>query len=460
MSLHIIILAAGMGKRMNSSQPKVLHLLAGKPLLQHVIDTAKSLQPEKIHIIYGHGGEVVKEHLATRSEINWIHQAQQLGTGHAVMQALPHIENNKQVLVLYGDVPLISVNTLQKLFKTTPVNGIGLVNAILTEPTGFGRVVRNSNNNITGIVEEKDANSEQKQIKEIWGGILTSPIQHLKYFLPTLTNNNAQQEYYLPEIINMAVLANLAVNAVIVDHNYEVEGVNDRIQLAQLERCYQSLIAKNLMLAGATLQDPNRFDCRGQIEVAPDVVIDINVIVEGTVMIGKNSTIGPNTHLRNTRIGENVTIQSNSVIDGAMIDDNCKIGPFSHIRPGTHLKNGSKIGNFVEIKNSEIGEQSKVSHLSYIGDTTMGQHVNIGAGTITCNYDGVNKSRTVIGDNAFVGSNTQIIAPVTIGEGATIGAGATITKDAPANRLTINRVKQEVIERWTRPQKKHPETKE
>lgn len=453
MGLHVVILAAGFGSRMNSSIPKVIHLLAGTPLLEHVIRTAEALEPDKIHVIYGFGGDQIKQRLS-HLNVHWVFQEKQLGTGHAVMQAMPHINPSDQVLVLYGDVPLISLATLKNLLDATPRNGIGVVSAEFNDPTGLGRIIRDNSGNMIGIVEEKDANEKEKQIKEIWGGIITTTAERLSEFLPKLDNKNAQQEYYLPVIINMAVRAKCSVIAILAKYAREVEGVNDRFQLADLERFYQSQAAERVMLAGASLKDPARFDVRGTLEVSSDVIIDVNVVIEGHVMLGKNTYVGPNSLLRNCRIGENVEIKANSFIDGAIIEDNCSVGPFCHIRPGTHLRAHSKIGNFVEIKKSDIGEHSKINHLSYIGDTTMGREVNIGAGTITCNYDGVNKYNTVIEDYVFIGSNSQLIAPVKIGIGATVGAGATITKDVPAYKLTINTIQQRVIEAWERPKKR------
>ncbi len=452
MSLSIVILAAGAGSRMNSALPKVLHLLAGVPLLEHVVKTAKSLKPDGIYIVYGHGGAEVRTQMA-HLDVNWIEQTQQLGTGHAVMQAIPLIEPNDQVLVLYGDVPLISLETLNSLLEATPHGGVGIIGADFADPTGLGRIVRDASGNIAGIVEHRDCNEKQLQIHEVYTGIMTAPAACLKEWLPKLKNQNAQNEFYLTDVIKLAVNSKRPVIAVLAQRSREVEGVNDRFQLAELERYYQLMMAEKVMLAGASLKDPARFDVRGHLEVGSDVVIDVNVIIEGDVSIGKNSYIGPNVLLRNTRIGENVYVDANTVIEEAIIENHCHVGPFARIRPGTQLAPYAKIGNFVEIKNAVVGEGSKINHLSYVGDADIGKEVNIGAGTITCNYDGAKKHRTIIEDQAFIGSDTQLVAPVRVGEGATVGAGTTLRKDAPAHTLTVNTVKQKSYDNWQRPQK-------
>lgn len=453
MSLNIVILAAGQGKRMRSRLPKVLHKLAGKPLLEHVVDTAQTLNPKNIFIVYGHGGDQVREQLKHLS-VDWIEQPQQLGTGHAVAQAIPHIDDNSHVLVLVGDAPLITSATLQELIKQTSANSVGMVTATMPNPTGLGRIVRDTSNNVIAIVEEKDATAAQKQIQEINSGIIMAPTNKLKTWLANLKNNNQQNEYYLTDIMTMAVSDNVAITAVNAATPEEVQGINDRMQLLQLERYYQHQQAKQLMINGVTIIDPQRLDIRGKLDCATDVTIDINVIIEGNVTIGTGSYIGPNAILRDTHIGENVSIKSNCVIEEANIANDCTIGPFARIRPGTVLANEVHIGNFVEVKNSHIATKSKINHLSYVGDANVGQGVNIGAGTITCNYDGANKHQTVIEDDVFIGSNTSLIAPITVGKGATIGAGSILNKSVPADALTFNRAEARTISSWKRPAKK------
>lgn len=457
MTLSIVILAAGQGKRMHSQLPKVLHPLAGKPLLEHVVHTASKLDAAAQPIvIYGHQGERVRHALANLN-VTWVEQTEQLGTGHALQQALPHLPTKGRVLVLYGDVPLLKVETLKHFIIDTPEHAVGIVTAELPDPTGFGRIIR-TKNKITAIVEEKDATDRQRAIQEINSGIYLIPAAYLQKWLPKLTNNNAQKEFYITDIISLAVKDDISIHSIQPQYYEEILGINDRLQLACLERFYQEKMAEKLMLQGVTLCDPCRFDVRGDVSIGQDVVIDINVILEGHVKIGNRCTIGPNTVIRNAIIGDGVEIKANSVIDGAEIADECVIGPFARLRPGSVLSNKSHVGNFVEIKNSFIGTASKVNHLSYIGDSEVGKEVNIGAGTITCNYDGVNKNKTVIGDNAFIGSNTELVAPVTIGAGATIGAGSTITRDAPPHQLTVCRAQQRSIENWQRPKKKEKES--
>ncbi len=452
MALEIIILAAGQGTRMRSALPKVLHPLAGKPLLKHVIDTAKHLEPASIHVVYGHGGELVKERI-NEPLVNWVEQAQQLGTGHAVEQAMPVINDASTVLVLYGDVPLIRAETLQELLQQG-TNSLGLLTLKLQDPTGYGRIVRDEAGRVRAIVEHKDATEAQREIREGNTGILACPAVRLRSWLKRLDNSNAQGEYYLTDIIALAVADGVNVQASTVADVHEVAGVNDRMQLAALERNYQQRCADVLMREGATLLDPSRFDMRGTATVGRDVVIDVGVVFEGDVTLGDRVRVGANCVLRNVRIGDDVTIEPMSLVEEASIGNHCMIGPFARIRPGTRLADKAKVGNFVEIKNSVIGEASKVNHLSYIGDTLMGSEVNIGAGTITCNYDGANKHRTTIGDRVFVGSDTQLVAPVTVSDDATIGAGSTITRDAPAGELTLSRNKQATITGWKRPVKK------
>jgi bifunctional UDP-N-acetylglucosamine pyrophosphorylase / glucosamine-1-phosphate N-acetyltransferase len=453
MTLTIVILAAGQGKRMRSNLPKVLHRLAGKTILEHVIDTAAQLAPQRPPIVvYGHQGDAVRHALANVNA-NWVEQTEQLGTGHALQQALPQLTPDGRVLVLYGDVPLISQNTLSNFITRTPANAVGIITAELTNPHGLGRIIRDEKNNIIDIIEEKDATKEERAIQEINSGIYLIPARYLQQWLSKLHNKNAQQEYYLTDIIKMAVHENIPIHSEHPDHYEEILGVNDRLQLAALERFYQRQQAEKLMRQGVTLRDPARFDLRGELTIGQDVVVDINVIVEGRVTIGNHCTIGPNCILRNVVLGDHVEIKANSFIDGAEIATHCTIGPFARIRPGTILASHVEVGNFAEIKNSLVGQASKIHHVSYIGDSEIGKQVNIGAGTITCNYDGVNKHRTVIGDNAFIGSNTEIVAPVRIGEGAMIGAGSTITEDAPAHQLTLARAKQCTVEGWKRKNK-------
>lgn len=452
MSLAIIILAAGQGKRMQSRLPKVLHTLAGKPLLEHVINAAQALKPQAIFVIYGHEGLQVQTQLQ-HLNVTWVEQQQQLGTGHAVAQALPFI-NTDQTLVLVGDAPLITAQTLHHLTQQTSANNLGIVTVNTPTPTGLGRIVRNSQKKVTAIVEEKDATEKQKQIQEINSGIILAPTHQLKSWLPALKNNNQQQEYYLTDIVAMAVAENIEITTVEASTPEEVQGINDRLQLAQLERHYQHQQSKQLLLNGVTLLDPQRLDIRGELTCASDVIIDINVIIEGKVTIETGCYIGPHTILRDVTLGKNVQIKSHSIIETATIADGCILGPFARIRPGTQLANDVHVGNFVEIKNSTIAAKSKINHLSYIGDATIGQNVNIGAGTITCNYDGANKHQTIIEDEVFVGSNSALIAPITIGKAATIGAGSTLNRNVPSESLTLNRAETRTVSNWKRPTKK------
>ena len=453
MSLSIIILAAGQGKRMRTNTPKVLHPLAGIPMLERVINTALELKPNKIYVVYGNGGSRVKDSMQ-HLPVQWIHQEKQLGTGHAVLQALPEITNDGQVLVLYADVPLITRDTLQQLLKETANNAIGVLVADRKEPKGYGRVLRNKKRHITAIVEEKDTNAKQKKITEINTGILVAQTKFIKKWLPKVKNNNAQAEYYLPDIIPLAVKDKKKVVGIMANSVEETQGVNDRSELAKLERYYQLQTAQRLMSQGVTIADPQRFDLRGELIVEQDVTIDINVIIEGKVTIDTGSKIGPNAVLRNVVIGKNVEILPNCVIEDAKIGDQCKIGPFARIRPGTELAENVHVGNFVELKKSQLGKNSKANHLSYLGDAVIGKDVNVGAGVITCNYDGAGKYQTTILDGAFIGSDTQLVAPVTIGEKAYIGSGSTITRDTPAGKLTLSRAKQVTIENWKAPTKK------
>lgn len=431
MSLNIIILAAGRGTRMKSDRPKVLHELSGKALLDHVITAAQPLSPENIYIVIGYGADHIKDYFENKyKNLNWVIQTDLLGTGDAVKHVLPHLNNpNAKALILYGDTPLVSAQTLQKLMSTSDSAELGLVTAHVDNPFGFGRIIRDSKNNITAITEEKDASPEQKKITEINPGIYLTSVKNLSEWLPQIKTQNKQKEFYLTDIVAMAD----AITSITVENPHEVLGVNDLEQLYQLECAHQAEIAKKFRLSG--------------------IMVSSNVRFEGDVDIGEGSKIGANSIIKNSKIGKNVEIKPNSFIEDSIIGDECAVGPFARLRPGTVLDKQVKIGNFVEIKKSHIGEGSKVPHLSYVGDTMMGQHVNFGAGSITCNYDGMNKHQTIVGNNVFIGSDSQLIAPVTIGDGAYIGAGSTITKDAPENKLTVSRAKQTTVENWKPPKK-------
>ena len=451
MTLAVVILAAGKGTRMKSSMPKVLHPLAHKPLVQHVIDTARSLDPSQIVVVYGHGGDQVRE-VVIDDDLSWAEQAEQLGTGHAVQQAMPHIKEADRVLVLYGDVPLTSAETLRELLDQAG-KGMGLLTINLDDPSGYGRIVRDDKGAVERIVEQKDANADELAIQEVNTGIMVFPGEKLSGWLNGLSNNNAQGEYYLTDLLAMAVSDGVSIAVTQPEHQFEADGVNNKLQLAELERAYQRLQADRLMTDGVLLRDPNRFDLRGSLTHGTDCEIDINVIIEGNVTLGNNVKIGANVMLRNVSIGDNTVVVENCIFDDATVGADCTIGPFSRLRPGADLTGGAHIGNFVEIKKSVVGLGSKVNHLTYIGDSQIGAGVNIGAGTITCNYDGANKHTTVIGDNAFIGSNSALVAPVTIGKGATIGAGSVIRKDTPDDKLTLSGGKQVTIENWERPKK-------
>ena len=450
-TLNVVILAAGKGTRMYSDKPKVLHAIAGKSMLRHVVDTAANLKPAKTIVIYGHGGEAVPLALGEGSAI-FVLQEPQLGTGHAVQQALPLLEDGGISLVLYGDVPLIQHETLSKLLNDG--NTLTLLTQYLVNPTGYGRIVRAEDGKVSRIIEEKDANLEQRKIQEINTGILAAPTQLLRKWLAKLRNENAQGEYYLTDIVAMAVEEGVKINTVQPGYEWEVMGINSKLQQAELERLWQRELANRLLLQGVTLTDPARLDVRGELVCERDVEIDIGCIFEGKVNLGKGVRVGAYSVIKNSSIAANTHISPYSHIDGAEIGNGCLIGPFARIRPGSKLQKEVHIGNFVEIKNSEIATNSKANHLSYIGDATIGSRVNIGAGTITCNYDGANKFRTVIEDDAFIGSDTQLVAPVTVARGATIGAGSTITKDTPAGGLTLSRAKQLSVPGWQRPTKK------
>jgi len=452
-SLEVIILAAGQGTRMRSALPKVLHPLAGKPLVHHVIDTASALGATAIHTVIGHGAEKVQAQLRDLPT-HWVMQEQQLGTGHAVAQASPNIADDSIALVLYGDVPLVQAETLQKLLTAVNSKQMALLTVEMNDPTGYGRIVRDTEQRIVAIVEQKDANDAQKKISEVNTGILAAPAHLLKQWLPQLEANNAQREYYLTDIIGLAVKQGINVVAQQPHALWEVQGVNNRLQLAELERQHQRNIADELMTNGVTLADPARIDVRGKLDTGRDVFIDINCVFEGDVVLGDNVRIGPNCVIRNSRVAANVDIESHSLLDGAIVGTEAHIGPFARLRPGTELAANAKVGNFVETKKTYIGEGSKVNHLTYVGDCTIGVDANIGAGTITCNYDGVNKFKTEIGDGAFIGSNSSLVAPVSIGKNATIGAGSTITGNVADEQLAVARGKQRNIDGWKRPTKK------
>jgi bifunctional UDP-N-acetylglucosamine pyrophosphorylase/glucosamine-1-phosphate N-acetyltransferase len=451
--LEIIVLAAGAGTRMRSDRPKVLHALAGRPLLAHVLATAAELRPAAIHVVYGHGGEQVRAAFPGLP-VHWVEQAERLGTGHAVAQALPAVADDALVLVLYGDVPLTTAATLHGLIAAAGPETPALLTAVLPDPTGYGRIVRNAAGQAVRIVEQKDANADELALNEVNTGMMALPAAPLKAWVGRLRNDNAQGEYYLTDVVAAAVADGMAVVPVVARALDEVLGVNDRLQLAHLERAYQRRQAEALMRAGVALADPARFDLRGELVCGRDVFIDVGAVFEGRVVLGDNVTVGAHCVVRDSTLAEGAEILPMSLIESAEIGPDCHVGPFARIRPGTRLAEGARIGNFVEVKKSAIGRGSKVNHLSYVGDATVGANVNIGAGTITCNYDGANKHQTVIGDGAFIGSDTQLVAPVEVGAGATIGAGSTITRDTPAGELTLSRAKQQTLPGWKRPVKK------
>ena len=451
MSLDIVILAAGQGTRMRSALPKVLHPVAGKPMLGHVIDTARKLAPRKIHVVIGHGAELVRERL-TADDINFVLQSEQLGTGHAVAQALSALQAEK-VLILYGDVPLTQVETLTRLLEQANDSQLGLLTVNLADPAGYGRIVRNAAGVVQAIVEHKDASDAQRAIREGNTGILAVPGKRLGDWLGRLSNSNAQGEYYLTDVIAMAVADGLVVATETAQDEMEVLGANDRIQLAQLERHYQQRAARQLMAQGVTLLDPARFDLRGEATVGRDVLIDVNVILEGKVVIEDDVQIGPNCVIKDSVLRRGAIVKANSHLEGAELGEGADCGPFARLRPGARLGAKAHVGNFVELKNAVLGDGAKAGHLSYLGDAEIGARTNIGAGTITCNYDGANKHRTVMGEDVFIGSNSSIVAPVTLGNGATTGAGSTVTQDVPAKALAVGRAKQRNIEGWKRPQK-------
>ncbi len=449
--MNVVILAAGMGKRMQSDLPKVLHALAGKPLLSHVIDTARSLSPQRCCVVYGHGGDLVPQQLAA-DDLHFALQEPQLGTGHAVTQALPVLDETQPTLVLYGDVPLTTSATLQKLVAAAGNDKLAVLTVDLDDPTGYGRIVREQNK-IVRIVEQKDANETERLIQEVNTGILIAPTTHLKNWLAKLSNNNAQGEYYLTDIIASAVADGVTVTSSQPAHAWETLGVNSKVQLAELERIHQHNIGHALLEQGVTLMDPARIDVRGELQCGRDVVIDVGCVFEGKVELADGVTISANCVIKNARIAKGSLIKAFCHIEDCVIGEAAEIGPYARLRPGTTLADHVHIGNFVEVKNSQLGSKSKANHLAYVGDATVGERVNIGAGTITCNYDGANKHRTIIEDDAFIGSDSQLVAPVTVGKGATLGAGTTLTKDAPANSLTVSRSKQISIADWQRPVK-------
>ena len=452
MNLHVVILAAGQGTRMRSKLPKVLHPVAGKPMLGHVIDCARSLSPTRIHVVIGHGAELVREQLAAE-DIHWVLQTEQLGTGHAVAQALPGTEGADQVLVLYGDVPLLRAETLAQLSSQAGAQALGMLTVTLADPTGYGRILRSEAGEVQAIVEQKDASAEQLRIREGNTGIMALPGKHAARWLGSLSNQNAQGEYYLTDVVAMAVAEQIPVEVAHAVDEYEVLGANNRVQLAVLEAEYRRRQAERLMTEGVSLADPARIDVRGDVRVGRDISIDINVVLEGRVVIEDDVIIESNCVLRDCHIGAGSHIKAFSHIDGAELAIGCDVGPYARLRPGTRLQAGAKIGNFVETKKADIGAGAKVNHLSYIGDAVVGPDVNIGAGTITCNYDGVNKHQTTIEEGAFIGTNTALVAPVTIGARATTAAGSTITTNVPADTLAVSRARQRNIEGWKRPTK-------
>ena len=451
MSFSVVILAAGKGTRMKSSMPKVLHPIGAKPMVQRIIDTVNQLGANSINLVYGHQAEQLQSALG-HNALNWCLQAEQLGTGHAVQQTVPYINDNEDVLILVGDAPLIKANTLHNLLQTKAQADVALLTVNVADPTGMGRIIRQGDQ-VTAIVEHKDASDAQRQINEINTGMMVLNGKDLKRWLANLNSNNAQGEFYLTDVIEMAANEGKIIKAAQPTSEVEVEGINNRKQLAAIERAFQFEQAEELMMQGVSLLDPHRFDLRGDIIVGKDIVIDVNVVIEGTVKIGSNVTIGPNCILKDCEIADGVTIEANSMLDQAVVGENCSVGPYARLRPGTVMHENARVGNFVEMKKTTLGKGSKANHLSYLGDTTVGIGANIGAGTITCNYDGVNKSKTIIGDGAFIGSNSALVAPVQIGNQATVGAGSVITKTVADEELAIARAKQRNIGGWQRPTK-------
>jgi len=455
MGLHIVVLAAGKGKRMHSALPKVLQPLGDRPLLKHVVEAAQTLAPEAIHVVYGHGAEQVQSALGYL-EVNWVFQEKQLGTGHAVDQAIGDVPAGAQVLVLYGDVPLIRAGTLSHLVDAAGDDALALLTVVLDDPTGYGRIKRDDDNRVVGIVEEKDTSADERYIREVNTGLICAQADHLRDWLSRLTNENTQGEYYLTDCIAMAAGDGVSIIAGQAGSIEETQGINDKRDLAVAERLLQRRQADALMAQGLTLRDPERFDLRGSLRIGRDCIVDVNAVIEGEVVLGDGVSIGPNCVLRNCVIGDHSQVLSHTVVEHAEIGMRCQVGPFARLRPDTRLGDRAKIGNFVETKKITLGKGSKINHLSYVGDASIGDNVNIGAGVITCNYDGANKHQTTIGDDAFIGSNCQLVAPVAIGKGATIGAGSTVTKSAPAQALTLTRAKQVTIDGWKRPRKHTP----
>jgi bifunctional UDP-N-acetylglucosamine pyrophosphorylase/glucosamine-1-phosphate N-acetyltransferase len=453
MTIDIVILAAGQGTRMKSLLPKVLHPLAGKPLLQHVINMAETIPDSNITVVTGYASEQIQNSIAGK-DLKYVYQAEQLGTANAVQTAAPNLDSNGITLVLYGDVPLISTKTVLSTLKVVNNNTMGLLTVVLEKPEGYGRIVRDRKGDICGIIEQKDAMPQELEIQEVNTGVMAISTNLLQKWLPQIGNDNAQNEYYLTDLISIAYKAGIKIEAVNPGTPEEVKGVNTRKQLSKLERFYQQKQADRLMVNGATLADPSRVDIRGIIFCDVDTFIDVNTVFEGQVKLGKNVSVGPNCLITESSIGDNVKIKANTIIENSTICNDVEVGPFARVRPGTLLGDNSKIGNFVEVKNTEVGKGSKISHLSYIGDSQLGKDVNVGAGTITCNYDGANKNKTIIGDDSFIGSNASLVAPVTIGKNATIGAGSTITKDIPDNELSVSRSPQLNKSGWERPKKK------
>ncbi len=452
MNIEVVVLAAGQGSRMKSDLPKVLHPIAGKPMLAHVLDTARSVKADAFHVVIGHGSDKVKSQFQDTANLQWAMQLEQKGTGHAVMMALENLAASGVTLILYGDVPLIQANTLQALIDLVSAKQMALLTVNMDEPSGYGRIVRNEQNLVTSIVEQKDASLTQLAIQEVNTGIMAVPTEHLHTWLPQLSSDNAQGEYYLTDVIAMAVASGLTVETLQPEFAEETYGVNNRAQQAELERWYQARLVNEIMTQGVTVLDPTRLDIRGVVSVGRDVVIDANVILEGKVVLGDGVHIEANCIIKNSSIASGTVVKAFSHVDEALISEACDIGPYARLRPGSILENGAKVGNFCEVKKSVIGAGSKVNHLSYIGDATVGENVNIGAGTITCNYDGVNKFKTQIDDGAFIGSNTSLVAPVVVGKGATVAAGSTITKEVEVNKLAVARGKQ-VNLKWQRPTK-------
>jgi bifunctional UDP-N-acetylglucosamine pyrophosphorylase/glucosamine-1-phosphate N-acetyltransferase len=453
--LSIVILAAGEGKRMKSAVPKVLQPLAGRALLKHVIDTARSLEPAVIHVVYGHGGDRVREALGSEP-VSWVLQAERMGTGHAVMQAVPQVPDDHLTMVLFGDVPLIQASTLSSLAALAGPNHVGLLTTRLENPTGYGRIIRNSQGQVQGIIEEKDASERERVIKECNTGVMVMHAGSLKRWLKSLKTDNAQHEYLLTDVIGLAVAEKVAVSTLVAEDPTEVIGVNDRLQLADAETHFRRRVTRELMLSGVTLVDPARVDVRGTLIHGTDVTLDVNVVLEGSVKLGHRVRIGPNCVIRNSEIGDDTEIFPCGVVDGAVIGARCNIGPFARFRPSSTLEAGVHIGNFVEVKNSLLGADSKANHLSYVGDAEVGERVNIGAGTIIANYDGARKHRTRIGDDVHTGSNSVLVAPITVGAGATVAAGSTVTSEVPPGKLTIARARQTTLDDWERPKKEKP----